>query len=185
MQEEKELSDAKLDQSVSFSKEFPDDSVSQAWKEGRRIVFLDYLADQWVLVSEKLNNTLSAGQTVSFSTDELPGSELQNDLWNKEKKLICLTWQKKVGWMLLGEARTGTGQAYAAGSEWPAEKVADRLSKGMTIAGIAWSTSDEAWSVVFNNAVKTESISTTVHFDKSFNEDFMRTLSLTRYGKRF
>ena len=185
MQEEENVNNATLEQSVAFFKDFPEDSVSQAWKEGRRVVLLDYMADQWVMVTEKLIGTLSAGQTVSFSTDDLPGQELQNDLWNKEKKLIGLTWTKKVGWMLLGEARTGSGQAYAAGSEWPTEKVADRLSKGMTVADIAWNATEQAWAIVFNNAAKNESITTAIHFEKSFNEDLMRTLSLTRYGKRF
>jgi len=185
MQEETQYSGITLDQSVSFSKDFPEDAVSQAWKDGRRIVFLDFMAEQWVIVSEKLSNTLSAGQTVCFSNEALPGSELQNDLWNKEKKLTCLSWQKKVGWMLLGENRTGTGQSYAAGSDWPSEKVADRLSKGMTVVGVAWNTSDEAWAIVFDNVAKNSSITTTIHFEKTFNEDLMRTLALTRYGKRF
>jgi hypothetical protein len=185
MQEEVNVPSGPMEQHVGFTKSFPEAEIQTAWKDGRRVVCLDYLDEQWVLVTEKSASSLSVGQSVVFSNEALPGTLLQDDLWNKEKRLICLSFHSSVGWVLLGEPRGSTGQSYAAGSDWPQEKVADRLSKGMTVAGISWNTTDEAWAIVFDNASKTQNVGTKIHFDKSFNEDLMRTLSLTRYGKRF
>lgn len=185
LMQEEAGSDGAVTQRIEFSRDFPEDRVNAAWTEKRRIAFLDYMGDQWVLVTEPASHSTTVAQTVAFSREQLPGKEIQADLWEKDKKLVCLAFHQSTGWVLLGENRGTAGQGYAAGSDWPEEKVADRFAKGMTIAGLAWSTTDEAWSIVFNNANKNESITSKVHFHKSFNEDLCRTLQLTRYGKRF
>lgn len=185
MQEKVNAPSGAVQQSIGFTKEFPENAVQEAWKAGKRIVCLDYLDEQWVMVTEKAESELTVGQSVVFSTDDLPGDLLQNDLWNKDKRLTYLSYDASSGWVLIGEARGSIGQSYAAGSDWPTEKVADRLSKGMTIAGISWNTREEAWAIVFDNDSKNTGITTEIRFDKSFNEDLMRKLSLTRYGKRF
>lgn len=184
--QEDEISNAgSLSQRVGFTKEFPEDEIQQAWKEGRRVVLIDYLDEQWVLVSEKAASSTTVGQNVVFTTEPLPGELLQNDIWNKEKRLTCLSFQPKVGWVMIGENKAGLGQSYAAGSDWPEAKIADRISKGMTVAGIAWNTTDEAWALVFDGAAKNQTITTTIHLKSGFDEDLMRTLAVTRYGKRF
>jgi hypothetical protein len=185
MQEE-ESNDEPAEQQVKFTKEFPEEWVADAWKRKRRVVCVDYLNGQWILVTEKAKSSTTVGQTVSFSPDELPVAPIKADLWDKDKRLTGLTHHPSVGWVMVGEiVAKGTGQGCSAGSDWPTEKIADRLAKGMTIADIAWTTESEAWAIVFNNEIKGENISTKVSISEYFDEDLLRTLNLTRYGRRF
>lgn len=185
MQENVEAFKGALEQRISFSKDFPDSEIQQAWKDSRRVQFIDYLDSQWVLVTETAPSHLTVGQKALFATEPLPGKLLQNDFWNKDKNLTCLSFEEHVGWVLIGEYRSDLGQAYTAGSDWPKEKILTRLNDRMNIADVSWSTKDEAWVIVFDQTPTHLGIGTSIHFDKSFNEDLMRTLQVTRYGKRF
>lgn len=185
MQESKGDPEGTIEQRVAFYKDFPNTEIQQAWKDGRRVQFIDYLDEQWVLVTETSRSNLVVGQTAVSAQKELPGEFLQKDIWDKDRNLTCLSFEKSVGWVLIGDGREGQGQAYTAGTDWPKEKILARLNDRMVIADVAWSTVDKAWAIVFNQTPKELTIGTAVHFDKTFNEDLMRTLRLTRYGTRF
>lgn len=185
LQENTEAFKGALEQRISFSESFPDTEIKTAWQECRRIQFIDYLDSQWVLVTETAPSHTTVGQKALFATEPLPGQLIKDDFWSKDKNLTCLSFEDHTGWVMLGEYRSEAGQAYTAGSDWPKEKVLARLNDRMNIADVSWSTKDHAWAIVFDQTPTNLAIGTSIHFDKTFNEDLMRTLQLTRYGKRF